>query len=358
MSLQCQLRCKYCYIHDNTYKTQPVHYDSIIKVMDASVEFFPNFLKGNSAIIPWGAEPLCNWDTIEKALRYAFKTYPCFIKTAWSTNGIVTTQQYINFINEFIDRIIYLQISLDGPEEVHNYSRLFANGKGSYDYVRKTVDIIQEQCPALQNKLTIKATLSSEQLERHHFYKAVRFFLTEMKLPLDPVTLVNDATYTPQAVKALKEDLKRLKNEWNEIKSINEHATIGLFYRLENHHNPHCSACKNQIEVDFNGDFYPCHGPVTSKQLQSYFKLGNVFSKTVDDKAIYRSFYGKYNAPLVRSPICQSCCIQGINPAFCHVCVMDTMSATHNAYFFPLSTCKPKQAIGEAYLEWKHDELI
>ncbi len=358
MSLQCQLRCKYCYIHDDIYKTQPVNYDAIIRMMDASVEFFPAFLEGDSAIIPWGAEPLCNWNVIEKALRYAFKTYPCFVKTAWSTNGILMPQRYIDFINEFTDRIIYLQISFDGPPEVHNYSRIYPDGRGSYDKVRKTVDIIKEKCPNLKNKLTFKATLSSEQLELHHFYKAIRFFLTEMKFPSDPVTLVNDKPYTPQAVKALKEDLARLKNEWEDIKTINKDAQINLFNRLEYQHDPHCSACKNQVEVDFNGDFYPCHGPITALELRPYFRLGNVFNKTVDDKAIYRSLYGKYNASLIRSPLCQSCCVHKINPAFCHVCIMDTMNATHTAHFFPISTCKPRQAIGEAFLEWKNDGLI
>lgn len=358
MSLQCQLRCKYCYIRDNNYKTIPVDYDSIFKVMQSAVDFFQLTSKETSAIIPWGAEPLCNWKNIEKALRYAFTQYPGFVQTAWSTNGLIAPKEYLDFISEYIDRLIYVQISLDGPEEVQDYSRIHKDGSGSFKQVMKTVETIYNKCPNLGNKLIFKATLSPEQLTLHHFYKSVRFFLTEMKLSLDPTSLVMDTPYSPEAIKALKEDLDRLKEEWGEIKAVNKDATIGLFYKLENHQNPHCSACSTQVEVDLDGNFYPCHAPVTTNSIKEYFCLGNVFTKTINDKAIYRTLYGKYNAQLVRSPLCNSCCINAINPAFCYVCFTDSMISTHNVNFFPLSTCKVKQTIGNSFLEWKNDNIL
>ena len=223
-SLQCQLRCKYCYIHDPAYKTQPIDYDSVIKTLDAAVEFFPAFIKRKPVIIPWGAEPLCNWNVTEKVLRYAFDTYPCFVTTNWSTNLVHIPQGYFDFINEFANRIDNIQISFDGPEEVQNYSRVFANGKGSYARVRKNIDELYKNCPTIINKIVYKSTLSPKQLELHHYYKAVRFYLTEFKFPIDSVSLVKDQIYSPQAFQALKENFKQLKKEWAEIKSINNDA--------------------------------------------------------------------------------------------------------------------------------------
>ena len=361
MSLECNLRCKYCYITDPHFKTTPVSLVEVNRVIDAVLECFPAYQKeGETGIIPWGAEPGCNWAVIEEALRYAFSLpIPSRIVTGWSTNLTILNRRMLDFIREYCDRITSLQVSIDGDEEVHDYSRRTVNGNGTYRIVRSNLDLLLKECECLASRIVYKSTLHPEQLELLHYSKAVEFFLTELKLKTDPVTIVNDRPYTRSQVSGLKESFDILKKRWDKIKAKNEDAMIGYFRKIMQPDEYHCSAYKTQVAVDINGNIYPCHEPTTSSSFsKNAFLLGNVFNKTVNPKGIMVTINLKYNISAFRTPLCKNCEVYHIAPQLCFPCPFDALRSTSSPFLFPISSCYARKAIVEKYQEWMNDGLL
>ncbi len=57
------------------------------------------------------------------------------------TNGTHITEEYINFLKSiFMDTVM---VSIDGPEEIHNYSRKYHDGSGSFNDVLKGIRKLQ-----------------------------------------------------------------------------------------------------------------------------------------------------------------------------------------------------------------------
>lgn len=356
MSEMCNMACTYCYITNPIYKMREVNYDSLRKIVDQIPDMFPKFReqKENLYLIPWGAEPLCNWKVIEKLLREELPKNPK-LKSKWSTNATLLPNGYINFIKEFQKQIDGLQISLDGSEEVQNYSRKYKSGKDSFKDVMTHIETIKKEVPDL--KINYKPTLNSEELEMGFFYKATKFFLTVLKEPVSPVTFVTDFPYSLKAIEQLKKDLEQLKQEWTEIQSINPGSTILIFTKLENPNEVHCSGGRNEVGVDLDGNIYPCHGPMTgdAHQVKYLYKMGNIFTKEQDSDGIYRFMYSKYNSKLLTFPVCSTCKVHSINPSFCYVCPMDNLRGNNSSWMILPSVCEVRKVFADFYQRWNND---
>ena len=61
-----------------------------------------------------------------------------------TTNGTMLNDEMIYF---FQDHDVSLMISLDGPKEINDKNRVFANGKGTFDTVAKQISRIREIAP-------------------------------------------------------------------------------------------------------------------------------------------------------------------------------------------------------------------
>jgi sulfatase maturation enzyme AslB (radical SAM superfamily) len=352
MSKKCNLRCSYCYIRDATYKQIEIKANEVIPLLEPIRKVFPNILKPNTPckIIPWGAEPLCQWDTIEEVLTYIFQNYSdCPVTTNWSTNATTTPESYVKFVKKHWDKIESIQLSLDGPQEVHDYARKTAGGEGSFHKVMEHYEIMTKEIPDFTSKLMIKSTLSPEQVKKGHFYKACEFFWEELKHPMSPVTLVKDSVYDEEAAQALDEDLYRCK----EYCEKNEKAQLGWFVYF-NRPNNVCSACHSQVCVDLDGSIYHCHGPSTDNTKQDYFKLGNVYAEYLDPKAVYRNVYFKYNYDLIRAAFCkqQECEVYQEFPFLCWQCPMDMHNLNRLHYSPNFHFCKIVKVFYKHYKEW------
>jgi len=362
MSLECNHRCAYCYITDDYFKTKKVSLEEVKKIIDACVDFFPGFNQpGEAMIVPWGSEPMCNWEVVRDSLLYAFSLpVASTIRTRWSTNGSICHQDLIDFIKTYSDRIKEIQISIDGNQNIHDYSRKLITGQSSYQLVRRTMETIYRECPNFIDRITYKATLHPEQLELSHYDQAVEFFLTEVKLTIDPVTLVTDRPYTTNQIKSLRKSFDVLKQKWDKIKKVNEKAEIGYFHSIKNNiRRIHCSACTTSVAVDLDGSIQPCHGSITTTSFyKNTYRIGNVFTKTIDEKGLVAAMCFKYNNLLYRRPLCRNCIVYHTYYDLCYNCPYESLVASSSSFLPPLSVCEIRRVIIEKYLEWKKDGLL
>ena len=140
-SYQCNLRCIYCFETDlpsnpNKYMTGKILDDSLI----AAEEIIKEKSGKIDSVELFGGEPLLlkNKPFVKRILEFAGKKdTPITI----ITNG-VSAKEFIEILLPVKDKIEMLQITIDGPREIHDKRRKYPSGKGSFDHISKNIDLL------------------------------------------------------------------------------------------------------------------------------------------------------------------------------------------------------------------------
>ena len=143
VTADCNLRCKYCYI---THKSggNKMSFEVAQKFIDYILDD-TTMKKQDAVVLDFiGGEPFLEIDLIDKICDY-FKIETFKRQMAWywnyrinvCTNGVNYSDSRVqNFIKKNYGKI-YVSITLDGTKEKHDLQRIFPNGDGSYDVVKK-----------------------------------------------------------------------------------------------------------------------------------------------------------------------------------------------------------------------------
>jgi uncharacterized protein len=136
----CQLKCCYCYEEgiDCSKKLELQMCDDIISWCKNYIEMHPYIKK--LRIILYGGEPLLN----KRAIRYILprlyemaKRKEVEFETQIVTNGVLLDLNTALFLKEHqLERI---QITLDGPKNVHDKRRMGKNGRGTFELIFKNI---------------------------------------------------------------------------------------------------------------------------------------------------------------------------------------------------------------------------
>ena len=91
-------------------------------------------------------------DLIENCIEYMYAhAKNKVIKFSVTTNGTLFNERIIRLLKKYPFNVL---ISLDGPKEIHDKNRVFANGKGSYDVLMKNLTQIRLSEPDLYNQFS------------------------------------------------------------------------------------------------------------------------------------------------------------------------------------------------------------
>lgn len=142
----CNLNCSYCYEKSDlssSYRQSDMTFETIRHL----VLWCKNYVKKNCieeiSITLTGGEPFLYLQGLEyftQLLDEYCLTKIC--KFTVITNGFVITDEAIRFINNYCDTV---QITLDGPEEIHNERRITRNNEGTFKViVRNIIKIISK----------------------------------------------------------------------------------------------------------------------------------------------------------------------------------------------------------------------
>ncbi|MFA9377333.1 MAG: radical SAM peptide maturase, CXXX-repeat target family [Lachnotalea sp.] len=161
----CNLRCKYCYItHKSSNKR--MSFETAKKFIDYVLN--ENIKYQDAVVLDFiGGEPLLEIELIDKICDYfKIETYKKNNQWFWNyrinicTNGVNYSDDRIQkFLNKNYGKVS-LSITIDGIKEKHDLQRVFPDGSGSYDIVKKNVDIWKKQFFP-----NTKVTFSSEDLK-------------------------------------------------------------------------------------------------------------------------------------------------------------------------------------------------
>jgi uncharacterized protein len=137
-TLQCNMKCSYCF---EKIKTEP---KMSKRVQERLVEYVHDRLKGGSKSVElewFGGEPLLCFDIIKDLSRKVIdlcKRYRAQYSASMVTNGTLLTRERAVELKKL--KVATIQVTLDGPPEIHDKRRPYLSGKGTFDVILKNVE--------------------------------------------------------------------------------------------------------------------------------------------------------------------------------------------------------------------------
>jgi uncharacterized protein len=275
VSADCNLRCAYCFYIDHLKKGEknPRMSDNVLETMIAS---YMKTNQNNRYSFGWqGGEPtllgIKFWkEVINLQKKYAPKG--AIISNGLQTNGTLITDNMAKFFAEYK---FLLGVSLDGPENLHNYYRKTIGQKPTHSLVMRGIDKLRTNkvdfnILILVNNINVRKAsevynyLKNEGFYYHQYIPCVEYDKSGNPQPYSINRKEWGVFLCDIFDQWIKEDINRISIRL--FDSILEYLVYGEYNVC--HMGLNC--CKYFV-VEYNGNIYPCDFYVRDDLL-----LGNI----------------------------------------------------------------------------------
>lgn len=317
---QCNLSCQYCYEFGEdkvaTPEGKPKFMD--LETAKASVDFLLAQSAGRKAvhITFFGGETLMNFPLLKQVVTYASEQAAAqgrAIDFSLTTNATLLTPAIIEFLSE---NRIGVTVSMDGPADLHDKLRVFANGQGSYGIIEPRVRALIEGHRT--RPITARVTLTSGVTDVVRIFRHLKQDLGFHEVGFAPVTTAPNRLYAigERGMDGVLEQFHVLAGEYlqyalrGEMHGFsNVSDTIAELYQGVNKSHP-CGAGLGLMGVGPSGDIAPCHRFVDS----DVHSLGNI--KTGVDREKQADFLTRGNINCKYD--CHTCWARPLCAGGCH----------------------------------------
>jgi len=141
-TLGCNFRCIYCYQEENL-RSPAMNAEVQQAILDYVSEVIKRFERLD---ITWfGGEPLLETDIIYHLSEELIKIcdeHECHYNAGIITNGWLLSRQIAERLREY--KVSMVQVTLDGPPEIHNARRVSKGGCGTFDRILQNVAAVTD----------------------------------------------------------------------------------------------------------------------------------------------------------------------------------------------------------------------
>jgi len=271
---QCNLSCQYCYEFGAdkvaTPEGKPKFMD--LETAKASVDFLLAQSEGRRAIhiTFFGGETLMNFPLLKQVVAYAndrAQAQGRSIDFSLTTNATLLTPAIVEFLSE---NRIGVTVSMDGPKEMHDRLRVFANGRGSYDIIEPKVRFLIQHHRT--RPITARVTLTSGVTDVVKIFRHLTQDLGFHEVGFAPVTTSPNQLYAIESrgMDRVLDEFHLLAGEYLEYALrgqmhgfTNVSDTLAELHQGVNKSHP-CGAGLGLMGVGPSGDIAPCHRFVDS----------------------------------------------------------------------------------------------
>lgn len=253
----CNFRCIYCY-EKSSLKNSKMSVDIQDKLYD--------FIKGKINSIKhlyicwYGGEPLLVMDIIEKLSKQIIslcKTEKVDYSASIVTNGYLLTPEIAKKLREY--KVSNMQITIDGPEEIHNRRRPLAGGQGTFKRIIENV----KECKEFIENISIRINTDKENMNKiNHLIQTIKALGVDgenISFYLGFVEPHNECYLDEKCMTA-----ESFSKKHYEFMLDNGISLMNAYPRLTNNF---CGAdLKNSYVVDSEGLLYKCWNDVGIKE--------------------------------------------------------------------------------------------
>lgn len=335
---KCNLRCKYCvYDTQNLAKRNHSNQDMSLRIGFAAIDYLAKHSIDNDTvhITFYGGEPLICFPFIDSCVKYAQNTIDNkTLHLSLTTNGTLMTREIATFLHQNSFSVV---VSLDGPREIHDAYRNYANGTGSYDKTVRGLNILLNAYADTPESLSLSMVYAPPYYDN----KLERISELWQEFPLLPRNMQINVTYPVQGTtifdRLTREDVRESKPlyDWmkekylmpnnleiNPIaKSLVDKKLASLYHRnifnrpVEKYFlNGCCVPAMRKMFVTSKGNIQLCERLDSGEPI-----IGNVF-RGLDLDKIKKMCVDEYANESIR--FCNSCWAIQI----CKICYVDTFS--------------------------------
>lgn len=321
---KCNLRCKYCIYNDNyEYDRNFNNTDMSEEIAKASIDYLYEHSKKSThrSVTFYGGEPLIKFNLLKKTIDYARSKFNDEVNFSLTTNLTLITEEIAKYLGSIPN--ISIVCSLDGPEDIQNKCRVYANGKKTFSDAIKGLELLSKEIKkngtaSIMINAVYTPPYSYEGIKRiGNYFESLDFLPKETTIQ---ITYPSDGTYNYNG-----EDSKLTKDHnpiWEWIKDNtkreslnggnNSKYTTTMFsslIRIQNRYlvekpldycpfNSCCVPGARRLYVNTTGDFYLCEKIGTSPSI------GNI-REGIDIDRIKKYYIKDYNEAWIKK--CKNC---------------------------------------------------
>ena len=269
----CNLKCEYCF-GKYDYCRGNTNYKNVHNIIDWVGQLQEIFPRRDVSIVYTGGEPLLQKELfieLASGIKNACKKSKSLTQSI-ITNGTLLDDELFNFLK--VTGFTSIQITLDGPKNIHNKKRFYTTGEGTFDQIFENIKKVVNYVPNVylrinidnENYQTIPELL--DLLEKNNLKK---------KVILNPARIIEvdkDSELSNQEKRKSEyetEAVDYLIEIFDEIKKRG--------FQLDNSINNVCRAIspcmfhsENSFLVDGLGDVYKCNMLIGDKK----YSIGNI----------------------------------------------------------------------------------
>jgi uncharacterized protein len=157
ITFKCNFRCVYCYEEKKEVTMKPRTLNALLKLIKKAVP-----KKKRIRIVWFGGEPLLCFNQISylsKKINQICKNANCEYKSVLVTNGFLLSEKISNQLSKL--GIGTIQVTLDGPPEIHNKRRPLVGGGETFN---KIVENLTKVPPEVE--ILIKINIDKENFDK------------------------------------------------------------------------------------------------------------------------------------------------------------------------------------------------
>ncbi len=306
----CNLRCKYCFYHDEMQNREKQNYGFMsLETLEEIVKKTLTYSEHQCDFIFQGGEPtLVGLDFYKKLLEFEHKynIHNVKVMNSIQTNGYQLGEEWAEFFaaNNFL-----VGVSLDGIKYTHDAYRENSLGKGSFGEIMKTLEMFDKK-GVDYNILTVVNRRTAERITRiYEFYKKNNWKYQQYIACLDPLGEPKGSreySLTPEVYGEFLVNLFDLwyldlcKGEQPYIRQFENYISLLMGYPPESCDMKGCCSIQHVVEAD--GSVYPCDFYVMDE-----YKIGNFLKDSIEEMG-NRGLESEFiEASLNRPEECKTC---------------------------------------------------
>lgn len=313
----CNLACTYCYANEGLYGTPERSLITPDEVEDVVLSFANRF-DYIEHVQFMGGEPSMNPGAIERTGEVferlvadgKLRGVPQYLMVS---NGLRFTRRFLDVVKRFNSTIT---ISLDGPQEVHDFIRVKTNGSGSYKAIRRSIKEAQDEGIVIG----FEPTFSKRHLDCGvHLIDLCQWFYDEFGVTVLHAPAMSENRYGTEPL-ALSADDKIVEfcavTEWglDNLLERGRHLMHGFTERLISSFDTRvpnksiCPAGNSMFSVSVKGEVSPCWMFTD----EAPFSLGHVSDADLLGQNSQRVLENLHQYELQSHPECRACFMQPV----------------------------------------------